>query len=51
LNNFIQTSDTSYLLGPLIDHFVLNVNFSSLKMRDQASHPYKTTGRFIVHKF
>jgi hypothetical protein len=52
LCNFLHSPVTSSLLGPNI---LLKTLFSntlslctSLSMRDQVSHPYKTTGRIVV---
>src|SRR5215469_10671914 len=52
LRNFLHSPVTSSLLGP---NTLLNTLFSntlslcsSLNVNDQASHPYKTTGRIIV---
>ena len=43
---------TLFLLGPNIFLFTLFLNtfslYSSLRVRDQVSHPYKTTGKIIV---
>ena len=53
LCSFHHSPLTSFLLGPNI---LLNVLFyntlslrSSLNISDQVSHPYKTTGKIIVH--
>jgi hypothetical protein len=52
LCNFLQSPVTSSLLGPKIllsNLFSNTLNLcSSLNVRDQVSHPYKTTGRIIV---
>jgi hypothetical protein len=52
LCSFLQYPVTSYLLGPNI---LLNTLFSNtfnlcsaLNVRDQVSHPYRTTGKIIV---
>jgi hypothetical protein len=52
LRNFLHSAVTSSLLGPNI---LLSTLFSdtlslcsSLNIRDQVSHPYKTTGRIMV---
>jgi hypothetical protein len=44
---FLQPPVTSSLLGPDILLSTLNL-CSSFNMRDQVSHPYKTTGTVIV---
>jgi hypothetical protein len=52
LCNFLHYPVTSYLLSPNIFLRTLFSNtsslFSSLNVRDQVSHPYKTTGRIMI---
>jgi hypothetical protein len=52
LCNFLHFPVASSLLGPdILLHTVFSNTFSlrsSLDVRDQVSHPYKTTGRIIV---
>ena len=52
LCSFLQSSVTSFLLGPntLLDTLFSNTlsRRSSLNVSDQDSHPYKTTGKFII---
>jgi hypothetical protein len=52
LCNFLHSPITSSLLGPNILLRTLISNTPSLcfslSVRDQASHPYKTTGRIMV---
>jgi hypothetical protein len=52
LCNFLHSPVTSSLLGPSILLRTLFSNtvslFSSLNVRDQVSHSYKTTGRIMV---
>jgi hypothetical protein len=52
LCNFLHSPATSSLLGPNILLRTLFSNTlslcSSLSVRDQVSHPYKTTGRIMV---
>jgi len=46
LRSFLHSPITSSLLGPNI---LINTLFSNtLSLRDQVSHPYKTTGEIIV---
>jgi hypothetical protein len=47
LCTFMQSPTTSSLLGPNILLSTLKLR-SSLKVRDQISRPYKTTGRVVV---
>jgi hypothetical protein len=52
LCNFLHSPVTSSLFGPNILLRTLSSNTlslcSSLNVRDQVSHPYKTTGRIMV---
>jgi hypothetical protein len=52
LCNFIHSPVASSLLGPNIPLSILFSNTlslcSSLNVRDQVAHPYKTTGRIMV---
>jgi hypothetical protein len=52
LCNFLHSPVTSSLLGPNILLRTLFSNIlslcTSLSVRDQVSHPYKTTGRIMV---
>jgi hypothetical protein len=49
LCSLVQPPATSSLLGPNILLFSNTLNLcSSLSVRDQVSHPYKTTGKIIV---
>jgi len=52
LCSFLHSLVTSSLLGPNILLYTLFSNtfslYSSLNVRDQVSHPYKTTGKIIV---
>jgi hypothetical protein len=52
LCNFLHYPVTSSLFGPdiLLSTLFLNTLslFSSLNIRDQVSHPYRTTGKMIV---
>jgi hypothetical protein len=52
LCSFLHSPITSSLLGPNIPLSTLFSNTislrSSLNVRDQVSHPYKTTGRIMV---
>jgi hypothetical protein len=53
LCNFLNSPVTSSLLGPntLLNNLFSNILSlrSSLNVSDQFSHPYKTTGKIIVH--
>jgi hypothetical protein len=52
LCNYLHSPVTSSLLGPNILLTTLFTNtlslYSSLNVRDEVSHPYKTTGRIMV---
>jgi hypothetical protein len=49
LSSYIQPPITSSLFGPNIFLFSNTLSLrSSLHVKDQASHPYKTTGKIIV---
>jgi hypothetical protein len=52
LCNFLHSPVTSSLPGPIILLRALFSNtlslYSSLSLRDQVSHPYKSTGRIMV---